>query len=182
MNKPKDFKDIPGYEGRYAISKDGEVYSYPKKTNNNAQIAGKLMKPFLNNKGYYVISLIKNKLRKCIRVHRLVAYTYIPNPKNKPQINHKNFNKSDNRIENLEWCTASENNRYKKLKKVKSNKTFKGTYCSPKEKRIKKWRAMIKINGKQCYLGWFLTEKEAALAYNKKAKELFGEFAYLNEI
>jgi hypothetical protein len=87
---------------RYEVDKKGNVY-----TN------GYMVKPYINCNGYHRISLSMNdgttKLRQNKYVHRLVAGAWIPNPKNLPYVNHINANKIDNRVENLEWCTASEN-------------------------------------------------------------------------
>lgn len=89
----------------YLITKTGEVYS------KNYNHTGKVKKLVLrtNKFGYLKVALCKNKTIYWKQVHRLVAETFIPNPDNKPQVNHKNRIKTDNRVENLEWVTASEN-------------------------------------------------------------------------
>ena len=102
-------KDIPGYEGLYAVTKDGDVWSYPKQRSSKF---GKWMKLqlFINTKNrnkphsQYTVGLYKDKSRKTFQVHRLVAQTFIPNPNNLPQINHKDGNPLNNDIDNLEWC------------------------------------------------------------------------------
>lgn len=99
------FKDIKGFEGEYQISTTGDVYSikYGKR---------KLMKLRKDKYGYLRVCLCKDGKHKHFQVHRLVALAFIPNPDNLPQVNHKNEVKTDNRIENLEWCSAKYNIRY----------------------------------------------------------------------
>jgi hypothetical protein len=109
------WKDIKGYEGRYQVSNMGRVKSLPKEwlTHNNAirKHNGIILKQFKTgrkNNQYNTVSLPK-RYRK---VHQLVAENFIPNPLNKPQINHINGNKDDNSVNNLEWCTCIDNIRH----------------------------------------------------------------------
>lgn len=95
-----EWKDIPEYEGYYQINNCGEIRNV--RTN-------KKIKPFLNKYGYLQVTLCKNKKTKLFRVHRLVSLCFLPKVKGKELINHINGNKKDNRVENLEWCNASEN-------------------------------------------------------------------------
>ena len=107
-------QDIPGYEGLYAVTRDGRVWSYPKQRSSKL---GKWMKLQLhtNSRGrikirkQYNIGLFKNKKRKNHQVHILVGLTYIPNPDNLPQINHIDGDTVNNWDWNLEWCTAVQN-------------------------------------------------------------------------
>jgi hypothetical protein len=96
------WKDVKGYNGLYKVSNKGNVISYVKNKN------GKLLKPEII-RSYYSVALSKNKTMKKHRIHRLVAHAFIDNQFNKPQVNHKNGNKLDNNVDNLEWCTNSEN-------------------------------------------------------------------------
>ena len=96
---------ISGYEGQYSASKNGKIFSHK---------SNKFLKP-TNLKGYQRVKLRdanNNQKRSEQLVHRLIAQTFLANPKNKLEVNHKNSIRNDNRIENLEWATRSENNQH----------------------------------------------------------------------
>ena len=102
----EDKIEIQGYEGLYSVTPDGRVWSHPKCSNNNRH--GKWMS--IDRAGRYpMISLSKDGHKKRYLVHRLVAEAYLANPDDLPQVNHINGNREDNRAENLEWVTSSEN-------------------------------------------------------------------------
>lgn len=101
------WKDIVGYEGLYRISSSGEVMSMPRK---GAFSEPRLLKKKLDTHGYYVVDLFKNGAGKRMKVHRLVALAFIPNPENKATVNHKDGNTINNSIDNLEWASQLENN------------------------------------------------------------------------
>ena len=103
MKTFETFLSVPGYEGLYEISNLGNVKSLR---------SGKILKKSKNNVGYEIISLNKNKTRKSHLIHRLVALAFIPNPLGLPEINHKDEDKTNNNVENLEWCTRSYNLNY----------------------------------------------------------------------
>lgn len=92
--------DIPGYEGLYQVSNQGRVRNSKR---------NRLLAPHKVGAGYLQTTLSIRATRSYPLVHRLVAQAFIANPENKPHINHKNGDKTDNRVENLEWCTMSEN-------------------------------------------------------------------------
>lgn len=100
------WKDIPEFKGLYQASNLGRIKTLGNKSNHKKEM---IMKQRLNYKGYYVITLCKNSKRSTNLVHRLIAQAFIPNPENLPQINHRNGIKTDNNINNLEWCTNSYN-------------------------------------------------------------------------
>lgn len=105
------WKDIEGYEGLYQASNLGQIKSiqYFNHANNKSYTRNKILKPIINEKGYYRVDLYKERKSKRFRIHRLIAKTFIPNPNNFPEVNHINGNKKDNCINNLEWCTHKHN-------------------------------------------------------------------------
>lgn len=108
-------KPIKGYEGYYDITSDGRIFS-KERIINKRKYGGVWRSPFRRSKeGYLQILLYNNMSVKGYYIHRLLAQHFIPNPENKPQINHINFKRDDNRIENLEWCTDQENKQHSKI-------------------------------------------------------------------
>lgn len=100
------WKPIPNFEGCYEISTFGRVKSLKY-----GRV--KILKPYKGKSGYYYVVLVKDgAIRKTIKVHRLVAETFISNPDNLPCINHRNEIKTDNSVWNLEWCTEKYNRNY----------------------------------------------------------------------
>lgn len=103
------WKDIKGYEGKYQVSSLGRIKSLYRWNGKAFYSREHIIKSYINKNGYVYIALMKNNKNKNCRLHRLVAEAFIPNPENKLQINHIDGNKQNNRVDNLEWCTASEN-------------------------------------------------------------------------
>lgn len=98
--------DVKDFEGLYAITKDGRIWSYPKRGNPK----GRFIKGITTAYGYEQIGLRKEGKTYIKKVHRLVASAFLDNTSDKPHINHIDGNKINNNVDNLEWCTISENN------------------------------------------------------------------------
>jgi hypothetical protein len=141
-------KDIKNYEELYAITKDGRIWSYPKKY---GKARGQWLKPFIQSKkrvngtvySTASVGLRKNTKRKLFLVHRLIAEAYIPNPENKPQVNHIDGNSLHNWIDNLEWATQPEN-----MQHAQDNGLL--TQCTEKQKlnRTKQGKLYWKVGAK----------------------------------
>lgn len=121
------WKDIIGYEGLYQISNLGRVKSLERVTiskNGKRYTCQELCLRFGNIKGYKFVVLRKGCKSYQVLVHRLVAQAFIPNPDSLPEVNHKDENKSNNHVDNLEWCTHKYNSNYgtAKMRMVESKK------------------------------------------------------------
>lgn len=113
------WRDIDGYEGLYQVSNTGKVRSLNYKRTGHY----KILKTTKNHKGYLSVGLYRNNKKESVLVHRLVCKTFIPNPENKPHIDHINTIRDDNRIENLRWVTPKENSS-NPITKKRINKRF----------------------------------------------------------
>lgn len=150
------WRDIDGYNGKYQVSNLGNVKSiytiYVINGIHNKYYRDIILKPFAQKNGYLNVCLWKDGKKKNRLIHQLVAQSFIPNPNNLPQVNHKNEIKDDNRVENLEYCDAKYNNNY-------------GT----RNKRI----AEKKTNGKLA---------KPVVQINKDTNEVIAEFPSINEV
>lgn len=144
------WKNIEGFEGKYQISNLGRVKSFYFNKE-------KILKQWIDDKGYYRVDLKKND-----KVHQLMAIAFLNHIpcKYKFVINHKDFNKLNNNIDNLEIVTARQNTN---KSHIKSSSSFVGVSCY--NYGNKNWRARIVINGKQKVIGYYKTEIEASNAY-----------------
>lgn len=111
----EEWKDIEGYEGLYQVSNMGRVKSIKiyvsRKRKDTHRIKEIILRTWLN-RGYVYLKLSKNSILKSLKVHRLVAEAFIQNPMNFPDVNHKDENKENNNVSNLEWCTKLYNQKY----------------------------------------------------------------------
>lgn len=131
------WKDVKNYEGRYQVSNKGSVRSlnFTKETKGGftQNSPSKILKQSVNQKGYKVVMLYKEKKGTLFQVHRLVASAFIENPNNLPVINHKDENPQNNTVENLEWCTQRYNCNYSARKHIgRQTYEHKGS-CRPKK-------------------------------------------------
>ena len=134
-------KPVLGYEGYYEVDPFGRVFGLDRVVTvtdgdrvYKKPIAGKQMKQNMHDKGYKTVSLTKDGKTRTHFVHRLVAEAFIPNPDNFPQVNHKDEDKTNNFLENLEWCTNEYNLTYGTARKRQARKV-KGRPLSEEHKR-----------------------------------------------
>ena len=127
------WKPIRDYEGLYEVSNLGRI----KRLGNDKNRKEKILKPYKNKLGYLRVTLSKDNKVKYMFIHRLVAIAFIPNPENKPCIDHINTIPSDNRVENLRWATYKENMN-NELTKEKLSGENSNNYGKPRSEEIKK--------------------------------------------
>ncbi len=158
----EEFRVIKGFE-KFSVSNIGNV-CYTD--------TGRIMNQHTNKKGYKELDLYSGGKKKKFRVHRLVAEAFIPNPNQKPVVDHINTIRTDNRVENLRWASVQENNFNQKLGS-RNTSGHKGiTWYKPSSK----WMAHISFNNQSITIGYFKNKEDAIQARIKKANELFGEF------
>ncbi len=163
-----EWKAIDGYDGAYLVNRLGEVKSVKRYGMRETHI----LKPGKSVAGYWIVALSKKSKMRSFQIHALIAKYFIPNPLNLPCINHKDSNRLNNKISNLEWCTHAHNvlhgylqgfNNPNKLNQKTSNHTGVGMARG-------KWRAFICRLNKFIHVGYFKTEREAFLARKKYLK------------
>ena len=153
---------IEGFEN-YEVSNKGNVRNKTTKY---------ILKPWIDNKGYYMVSIYEKCKRKNKFVHRLISEAFIPNPENKPCVDHIDNNTLNNKIGNLRWCTYRENIWNTNIRKTNTSGIKGVSFC--KTKKI--WRARMMIKGQDIYLGCFIDKKDAIKARQEASKKMFGEF------
>lgn len=158
----EEYRPIDDYPN-YAVSNLGNVKNIR---------TGRILRYGLNSSGYKVIDLYNNGKSKTQQIHKLVGKAFLPNPENKPCIDHKNNNKLDNRLENLRFATLQENSRNCKI----SSRNTSGIKGVNWHKKTKKWQASICIDGLLIHLGLYDSIEEAKQARIIKANQVFGNF------
>ena len=182
------WRDIQGYEGFYRVSNRGRVKSLERRVYSPQSSTGyrtvrsrilRLNPVTSRGRTYATTYLYKNGKRKTVAVHRLVAEAFIPNPTNKPEVDHQDTYRSlDNSVGNLRWATRSEN-AYNSPRRKGTSSRFRGVSFYSRDGT---WRAAITYNGESTHIGYFQTELEAAMAYDEVALEKYGELAQLNKL
>ena len=153
----EEFKKIDGYDN-YEISNQGNVRNSD---------TGRVLKPIKNRDGYYNVYLCKDGIKKALKIHRLIALHFIPNPDNLLYIDHIDRNRTNNSISNLRWISKSNNNR-NITKRQNTSSKFIGVYF---KKCAGKYVTHISINNKRKHIGYYEKEEEAGRAFDDYIKE-----------
>jgi len=166
------WKDVKDYEGIYKVSSFGRVKSLERKAWNGFgihTIKERFLKGSIGGNGYLMVSLCKNGIPKKIAIHTVVSVAFLNHIPNgfKLVVNHKDFNKSNNHIDNLEIVTMRENTNQKH---IPHSSKYTGVYF---DKKRSKWRAHIQINGINKKIGYFVNEYDAHLAYETAKNAIF---------
>jgi len=167
------WKDVPNYEGIYVASNLGRVkrlegYVYKGKTKAKSINYEKILTHLDNGNGYKKVTLTYEGIKKVFYIHQIVAMTFLGHKPDKFKlvVNHINFDKSDNRVVNLEVVTNRENS---SKRQFEYSSKYTGVYF---DKPRNKWGSVIRINRKQIVLGFFINEIDAHNAYKNKLHEI----------
>lgn len=142
-------KDVVGYEGLYAVTSCGKVWSYKSK---------RFLKAYKNKYGYYQVKFCKDGTRKDFFVHKLVAEAYIPNPDGLETVDHIDGNKDHNYVKNLQWLSGADNTRKahnKKVRCVETDEVFDSITIAAKEKGLCKTGISNVCKGKSNHVGGY---------------------------
>lgn len=174
------WKEVKDYEGYYEVSNFGKV---------RRCFTEKALKEQISNRGYCLVCLCRDNIKKTISVHKIVANAFIENPENKNTVNHIDFDKLNNHVSNLEWMTTKENINHahdngvykssdlrkrsvKRKHKDNSKCTSNNVGISYRSKgNYHRYVARIHYNGKRIHLGSYKNELDAVNAYQQKIKE-----------
>jgi len=168
------WKNIIGYEGRYQVSSFGRVKSLPRWSDRNCRrqskyfeykmLPEKVLSPAVSGR-YAIVTLCKDGKKVNKSVHRLVAEAFIPNPDNLPEVNHKDCNRYNNRLENLEWCDREYNINYgnrtklaaeaceKKVKCIETGTVYASLTRAASELNLQKSKICLVCRGKRLTTG-----------------------------
>jgi hypothetical protein len=163
-----NWKNIEGY-ANYLVSDLGFVMN--KKTL-------RILQAGTNKYGYHHVCLCECKVRETLKIHTLVAKHHIDNPSGYKCVDHIDHDKNNNCVTNLRWCSSSQNS-MNRSKRTNTTSNYKGVCW---DKHAQKWRVQIKVDGKLKHIGYFVSEVQAAVAYNNAAIQYYAEFACLNVI
>lgn len=144
MTKKERWKEVSGYGGVFKVSSKGKVLSKKRNGTNGGILTGKVSKF-----GYRVMLLSHNSIKKHVFAHRIVAEAFIPNPENLPFVNHKDEDKLNNSVENLEWCTTKYNLNYGTLPERRSKARLGFKYSESSKRKMSESQNLIAKRGSE---------------------------------
>ena len=169
----ENWRNIPGYED-YEVSNYGRVRSLDRVDSRGRKLKGKELKQSVSKHGYKRVCLYKNGKAQSVRVHRLVAMAFLPNTNNLSCVNHKDENKANNHLSNLEWCTYKYNSNYGTVKE-RISKAMKGKQIGAKNPRARK---VMCINNSIIFDTVIEAAKYAGTYRSNIAKQIQGKIKY----